>query len=158
MIKNKLQEYERHTIRYSRVCGSYQDFLNRGLLLTRKILNQGFLLVMLKSSFYGCHHDLFDCYGISVSQMTTICSTCRKHFPVLSSFTTYYRVCKYINTTGATSGAGTAYPSGASEFTPGFSGVRVTRSLALCFVDRCLSFCTFSFGHYVVCSSSIYGF
>ena len=41
-----------------------------------------------------------------------------------------------------------------------FSGVRVTRSLVLyvCFVDRCLSFCTFSFGHYVVCSSSIYGF
>jgi hypothetical protein len=30
-----------------------------------------------------------------------------------------------------------------------FSGVRVTRSLVLwvCFVDRCLSFCTFSFGH-----------
>ena len=38
-----------------------------------------------------------------------------------------------------------------------FSGVRVTRSLVLyvCFVDRCLSFCTFSFGHCVVCSSSI---
>jgi hypothetical protein len=43
---------------------------------------------------------------------------------------------------------------------PVFSGVRVTRSLVLyvCFVDRCLSFCTFSFGHCVVCSSSIYGF
>jgi hypothetical protein len=27
----------------------------------------------------------------------------------------------------------------------------------VCFVDRCLSFCTFSFGHCVVCSS-IYGF
>jgi hypothetical protein len=26
-----------------------------------------------------------------------------------------------------------------------------------CFVDRCLSFCTLSFGHCVVCSSSIYG-
>jgi hypothetical protein len=41
-----------------------------------------------------------------------------------------------------------------------FSGVRVTRSLvlSLCFVDRCLSFCTFSFSHCVVCSSSIYGF
>jgi hypothetical protein len=26
------------------------------------------------------------------------------------------------------------------------------------FVDRCLSFCTFSFGHCVVCPSSIYGF
>jgi hypothetical protein len=40
-----------------------------------------------------------------------------------------------------------------------FSGVRVTRSLVLyvCFVDRCLSFSTFSFGHCVVCSS-IYGF
>ena len=43
---------------------------------------------------------------------------------------------------------------------PVFSGVHVTRSLVLyvCFVDRCLSFCTFSFGHCVVCSSSIYGF
>jgi hypothetical protein len=30
--------------------------------------------------------------------------------------------------------------------------------LCICFVVRCLSFCTFSFGHYVVCSSSIYGF
>jgi len=43
-----------------------------------------------------------------------------------------------------------------------FSGVRVTRSLVLCvcFVDHWhyLSFCTFSFGHCVVCSSSIYGF
>ena len=40
---------------------------------------------------------------------------------------------------------------------PVFSGVRVTRSLILCvcFVDRCLSFCTSSFGH---CSSSIDGF
>jgi hypothetical protein len=31
--------------------------------------------------------------------------------------------------TGATSGAGTTYPSGAPEVTLGFSGVRVTRSL-----------------------------
>jgi hypothetical protein len=40
-----------------------------------------------------------------------------------------------------------------------FSGVHVTRSLVLCvcFVDRCLSFCTFSFSHCVFCSS-IYGF
>jgi hypothetical protein len=38
--------------------------------------------------------------------------------------------------------------------------VRVTRSLVLyvCFVDRCLSFCTCSLSHCVVCSSSIYGF
>jgi hypothetical protein len=54
--------------------GSYQNFLDRALLLTRKLLNQGFLLVMLKSSlrkFYGRHHDLVDRYGIYVSQMTT---------------------------------------------------------------------------------------
>jgi hypothetical protein len=52
------------------------------------------------------------------------------------------------------------YPSWAPEFTPGFSVVRANRSLVLCvcFVDRCLSFCTFSVGHCVVCSSSIYRF
>jgi len=33
-----------------------------------------------------------------------------------------------------------------------FSGVGVTRSLVLCvcFVDRCLSFCTFTFDHIIV--------
>ena len=64
--------YISQMIRYSRACGSYQDFLDRGLLLTRKLLNQGFLLVKLKSSlrkFYGRHYDLVDPYGISVSQM-----------------------------------------------------------------------------------------
>jgi len=33
---------------------------------------------------------------------------------------TYHRVRNYINTTGATSGAGTAYPSGAPESMIGF--------------------------------------
>ena len=35
---------------------------------------------------------------------------------------------------------------------PVFSAVRVTRSFVLCvrFVDRCVSFCPFSFGHCVV--------
>ena len=43
---------------------------------------------------------------------------------------------------------------------PVFSRIRVIRSLVLCvcFVDRGLSFCTFSFGHCVVRSSSKYGF
>ena len=56
-------------IRYSRVCGSYQDFLDIGLLA-----NQMFLVVKFKSSlrkFYGRLHDLINCCGISVSQMTT---------------------------------------------------------------------------------------
>jgi hypothetical protein len=50
----------------------YQDFLDRGLLLTGKLLSQGFLLIKLKSSlrtFYGRHHNLIDRYAISVSQM-----------------------------------------------------------------------------------------
>ena len=48
--------YISQLIRYSRPCGSYQDFIDRGLLLTRKRPNQGFLLV----KFYGRHHDLVD--------------------------------------------------------------------------------------------------
>jgi hypothetical protein len=35
--------YLSQLIRYSRACGSYQDFLDRGLP-TRKLLNQGFLM------------------------------------------------------------------------------------------------------------------
>ena len=60
-------------IRYSRYCGSYNDFHDRGLQQTRKLLNQGFLVVKLKSllrTFYGGHYDLATRYGISVSQMT----------------------------------------------------------------------------------------
>ena len=47
-----------------------------------------------------------------------------------------------IPTTGASSGAGTAYPSGTLEFIPVFSWTLVTRFLVLCvcFVDRCFSF------------------
>jgi hypothetical protein len=46
-----------------------------GLILmpTRKLLNQGFLVVESKSSLrklYGRHHDLINRYGISLSHMT----------------------------------------------------------------------------------------
>jgi hypothetical protein len=57
-------------MQYSGVCGSYHDFLDKGLLLTRKLLNQEFIVVMLKSSlrkFYGHPHDFVSGYGISVS-------------------------------------------------------------------------------------------
>ena len=42
--------YISQLIRCSRACGSFHDFLDSGLLLTRKLLNQGFFLVKLKSS------------------------------------------------------------------------------------------------------------
>ena len=55
--------YLSQMIRYSRACGSYQDFLDRGLLLTRKLSEP--------RNIYGRHRELVDRYGISVSQMTT---------------------------------------------------------------------------------------
>ena len=66
--------YISQLIQYSTVCGSYWDFLDRVLLVTRKLQNQGVLQVKLKSSlrkFYGSHHELVNLYGISVTQITT---------------------------------------------------------------------------------------
>jgi len=37
-------------IRYSSVCGSYHDFVDRGLLLTTNQLNQGLIVIILTSS------------------------------------------------------------------------------------------------------------
>ena len=45
--------------------------------------------------------------------------------------TYHHQVCNYINTTGTTSWAGTAYPSGTHEFILVCGVVRVTRSLVL---------------------------
>jgi len=140
-------------------------------------------------SIEQCTYNLFNCFFIVLKTWIQIqCIRCVSRIPLIrsahyrnigepdslkvfgnnkteehisiSSFMTYHRVCNYINTTGVTRGAGTAYPSRATEFTLGFSGVRVSRSLVVyvCFVDRCLSFCTFSVGLCAVCSSSIYGF
>ena len=51
------------------------------------------------------------------------------------------------------SGVETTYTSGAPEFIPSLSWVRVIRYLVLCVV-----ICPFPFGHCVVCSSSVYRF
>jgi hypothetical protein len=66
-----------------------------------------------------------------------ICSTCSKHFLVLSSFMTYHQVYNWSNTTGATIRTGTAYPSGAPEFAPMFSGVCVNPSLVFFYLVFC---------------------
>jgi hypothetical protein len=134
------------------------------LMLTRKLLYQGFLLVKLKSSlrrFYGCHHDLVDRYGIFVltndhGYVPLVVSTSRS-FPrswLITGFVT--RLTRQVSLVEQEL---LTLPEDQSS-PPVFSVVRVTRSLVLyvCFVDRCLSFCTFSVGHSVVCSSSIYGF
>jgi energy-converting hydrogenase Eha subunit A len=60
-------------------------------------------------------------------------------------------------TTCATSGAETAIPSGAPEFFPFFSEVRVARSLVFCVVF-CRSFvCIFFFGYPLVSSDYPFG-
>jgi hypothetical protein len=60
-------------VRYFGACGSYDDFFDRGILQTRKLLNHGFRVVKLRSShrkLYDRHNDLVVGNVISVSQMT----------------------------------------------------------------------------------------
>jgi len=73
---------------------------------------------------------------------------------------TYQRVYNKSSTMGVTCGAGTAYTSGKHELTPLFSAFMLLAPYfsVQCFVDRCVSFRLFSFGHCIVCLSSIYGF
>ena len=157
-------------IRYSRSCGFYQDFLDRGLLLARKLLNQGFLLVVKGSSWLSWIHHFESFTVATITWLTAmeylchkwprICSTCRKHFPVRSSFMTYHRVLTVLTRRVPLVEQELFTLSEHLSSPQDFSGVRVTRSLVLyvCFVDRCLFFCTFCFGQCVVCSSLKYGF
>ena len=48
------------------LCGSYQDFFDIGLLVTRKLLNQGFLLVKLFQS----HH--FESFMVATMTWLTV--------------------------------------------------------------------------------------
>jgi hypothetical protein len=80
-------------------------------------------------------------------------STCRKHFQVPSPFMSYHRVItRLTRRLQQIEQELCTLPSSPLVF----SGVRASRSLVvcICFVYR---FCSFSFGHCVVCPS-IYGF
>ena len=68
-------------------------------------------------------------YIYRLTATLTLCSICLNHNPILSL--TYHRIFIKSNTTDATSGAGTVYPSSVRthEFTSVFSGVRVSQSL-----------------------------
>jgi hypothetical protein len=147
-------------IRYSRACGSYHDLLDRGLLLTRKLLKHGFLFVKLKSSL--------ERFTVATTTWLNICVTNDHGYVPLVVNTSRSFPRSWLIT-----GFVTRLPRRVSLMEQGlltlpehlssppvFNGARVTRSLVLyvCFVDRCLSFYTFSFGHCGVCSSSMYGF
>jgi hypothetical protein len=57
------------------------------IVLSEKIMST--VKITYKSSLPkadGCHHDLVNCCGMSMSQLPQICSVCHNHSPVGSSF------------------------------------------------------------------------
>ena len=66
--------YVSQLIRYARACSNYQDFLERGKMLTTKLLSQGYQktkLVATLMKFYGRQHDLANPYNVAVSRIVS---------------------------------------------------------------------------------------
>ena len=116
-------------------CSSFYDF------------TYGRCIVCPSSNYDFCPEYFTD----SLLNTPLICSTCHKHFSVLSSFMTYHLFCKYINTMGVTSELRNAYPSGVAP--------RVTRSLILCvcFVCPFVLFLLAMFFYYFADSGYLFG-
>ena len=81
---------------------------DRGLMLTRKLLNHGFLVAQLMSLLRQIYSHYLDL--LTVTEYLCHSMLCRNHYHVLSAFMTYHRICNTSITTYATSGAGTGYP------------------------------------------------
>ena len=141
--------------------GSYKDFFDRGLLLTQKILNQGFLLVNLKLSlrkFNSRYHDLIIPYGICVKKdlwyVPLVISTSWS-FPHSRHVTWFVtRVTLRMPPVEQELLTIQGYP----RSLPGFRVVRVARLLVYClvyyrYIFRCLPFFVWS----LCCLSFIYG-
>jgi hypothetical protein len=112
----------------------------------------GFCNVYLKTSKLKQVESTFFFYDSMTWLIVTehicpgICYTWCNHFQVLSSSMFYHWVCKYSNTTGATSGSGTAVLTEFLISTPFFS--RDFWFHVWCFVDRCSSFYPFLLSFY----------
>ena len=65
--------YVSQLIRYARACSNYQDFMERGKVLTTKLLSQGYKKTKLVATlkFYGRHHDLINPYHVTVSRIVS---------------------------------------------------------------------------------------
>ena len=70
------------------------------------------LMTIILSALPRITTSVLNIFTPSVLNTPLICSTWHKHFPVISSFMTYHRVCNQINTMGVTSGSRTAYTFG----------------------------------------------
>ena len=144
----KFQQYlHMKMIRYSRSCGSFHNFLDSGLLLARNLLNHRFLLL-------SWSHHFVSFTVATITWLTTMdyhcqkwpkmCSTFRKHFPVLSH-PRLITGCVTRLTLRVTLVKQELFtlPEHLSSLL--IIEVRVTRSLVVyvCFVGCCLSHCTF---------------
>jgi hypothetical protein len=133
-------------------CGSCHDFLDKGLLLTRKLLNQGNLLVKLKSSlrkFYVATITVTEYMCPKWPQMRSIS---RKHFPIFphSWFITEFvaRVARRAPLVWSRH----CLPFRSTWVHPGFRGVRVAWSCA----EFCISlFVPLSFFFWPLCYLSL---
>ena len=66
--------YVAQLIRYARACSNYQDFMERGKVLTTKLLSQGYQktkLVATIKRFSRRHHDLVNPYSVAVSRIVS---------------------------------------------------------------------------------------
>ena len=113
---------------YATMISNIIYFLDRGLLLTWKLLDQWFLVensALQKSNAH--HHDLLNHYGIVVLRT---CLVCRSHnITLISSFMRHHRSFNKSNTTGVTSNVGTVYPSRLINFPHGLVRYTFGRSL-----------------------------
>jgi hypothetical protein len=140
-------------IRYSRACGSYQDFLDRGLLLTGSYWSKG-------SSWLSWSHHLRSLPWLRWPIWNIYVTNDHGYVPRVVSTSSSFPHSWLI--TGIVTKSARLVPLVEHETLteylsspPVFSGVRIILSLALCvcFVDCCLSFRPFSVGHCFVCSS-----
>ena len=107
-----------------------------------------FQLLLALWKVYGSHHDIVNRYEMSLSQMT------KDMFPL--SWSQSWQIFDKSNSTGATIGAGIAYPSGAPEFTSVFFvGFMLLNLIFLYIVLLTIVdlLCLFSYGIYIVCPS-----
>ena len=109
------------------------------------------LLYYLCTSYLNFLKPVFSGVHVTRSLVSYVCFVDRFSLVVVSSVLRFTDSDYYYTTC--------AWQSYLNFLKPVFSRVHVTRSLVLyvCFVDHCLSFCTFFYGRCVVCSS-IYGF
>ena len=66
--------YVSQLVRYAKACCNYEDFVDRGKLLTSKLLSKGYRRTKLVSTlkkFYGRQHDLDDLYSVAASKLVT---------------------------------------------------------------------------------------